>query len=224
MLAEIIIYGILLVLLLAVCDNKYSRRCYVPLKAVCSASFLVILILNQYFSEDMHRVLIALIACFVGDVLMAYYNVRKDKHYMTLGIFVFIVGHVFLLIYMCEGYVPTHVLVFVLPLLICGLMYVMYKRIHLHMGRLFYPSFVYCYFVSAMMLKALEVGAYAFAQGNAHPAPYMIMVAGILFFLSDFSILFLYFYHFHKRWEKRVVHYFNLITYYVAILLFVYSV
>lgn len=223
MLLELVIYGILLILLMAVCDNKYSRRCYVPLKAVCSASFLVILILNNMFSESLHKLLIALIACFVGDVLMAYYNVRKDKHYMTLGTFVFIFGHIFLLIYMCEDYKPTYPLVFILPVFICGLMYLLYKKIHLHMGRLFYPSFVYCYFVSAMSLKAIEVGAYAIAQGNSHPAPYMIMAAGILFFLSDFSILFLYFYHFHKRWEKRLTHHFNLVTYYVAILLFVFS-
>ncbi|MCR5416125.1 MAG: lysoplasmalogenase [Pseudobutyrivibrio sp.] len=211
MITEIIIYGLLLIGLFAVCDNKLSAKWYLPMKIICSAGFLVILIERECYSESIHRLLLALIACFVGDIFMALFNSYHQKHYMAWGILVFMVGHVFLLINMCTYHQPTNPWIFILPIPICGLMYLLYKKIHLHMGRLFYPAFVYCYFVSAMALKAISVGG-------------ITMMAGALFFLSDFSILFLYFYHFHTKPLKKLCHYFNLATYYIAILLFIYSI
>ena len=43
--------------------------------------------------------------------------------------------------------------------------------------------------------------------------------AGILFWLSDFSLLFYYFYHFRNKSMEKAVQGFNLGTYYVAMLL-----
>ena len=123
-------------------------------------------------------------------------------------------GHVGLLNYMCRITEDPSILVYILPLVVCLLMVWMKKAWHLHMGRLFVPCLIYCYFVTTMTFKAIECGMDGMGE---------IACAGILFLLSDFTILFLYFYHFRSRNVKRIIHFVNLATYYVAILLFIYS-
>lgn len=214
MIIETLIYVALIIALFLVCDNKYSRRFYVPLKVVCSASFLVILWINQMFSEKLWLMFWALLACFVGDLLMGLFNTFSTKRFMALAIIAFMLGHVGLLNYMCRITDTTSVLVYILPVAACILMVILRKLCHLHMGSLFVPSLIYTYFVTTMTLKAVECGL------NGMP---LMAVAGVLFLVSDFTILFLYFYHFHGVKNKRIVHYVNLGTYYAAILLFIFS-
>lgn len=211
---ETLIYVALLIALFFVCDNSLSRRFYVPLKMICSASFLVILWINQMLSEKLWLMFWALLACFVGDLLMAFYNTYRNKQVITLGIIAFMLGHVGLLNYMCRITDFTNVLVYILPVLGCGIVVLLKKVCHLHMGSLLAPCLIYAYFVSTMTLKAIECGL------NGMP---ILGVAGALTMLSDLTILFLYFYHFKDVKNKRIVHYLNLGTYYAAILLFVYS-
>ncbi|MBQ7148865.1 MAG: hypothetical protein IJR96_08955 [Pseudobutyrivibrio sp.] len=214
MLIETLIYVALIIALFFVCDNSLSRRYYVPLKVVCSASFLAILWINQMFSEKLWLMFWALLACFVGDLLMAFYNTYRNKRVIALGIIAFMLGHVGLLNYMCRITDFTSVLVYILPVVFCLLVVLLRKCFHLHMGSLFVPCLIYTYFVSTMTMKAIECGV------NGNP---LLGVAGTLFLLSDFTILFLYFYHFRTVKNKRIVHFVNLGTYYAAILLFIFS-
>ncbi len=212
MIIETIIYVALLIGLFAVCDNRFSRRYYVPLKVVCSASFIVFIWLNQCFSEKLWMMLPALVACFIGDVLMGLYNTYSRKRFMLLGILAFMLGHVGLLNYMCRITEGTSILVYLLPVVPCFILVAMKKIYHLHMGNLFVPCLIYSYFVSMMTLKAVECG---FVDMK------LLSLAGILFLLSDFTILFLYFYHYRGIKNKRIVHYINLATYYAAIWVFI---
>ncbi len=214
MIIETIVYAALIIGLCLVCDNSLSRRYYVPLKVVCSASFLGILFINYYFSEKLTMMMWALLACFVGDLLMGLYNTYLRKQFMVLGIIAFMLGHVGLLNYMCRITDRNSALVYILPIVPCLILLAVRKVCKLHMGSLLLPCLIYCYFVSTMALKALECGL------NGMP---WLGVAGILFLFSDFAILYLYFYHFRKREIKRIVHYFNLATYYSAILIFIFS-
>lgn len=214
MIIETIIYVALIIALFAVCDNRFSRRYYVPLKVICSISFLVILFINQWYSERLGLLLWALLACFIGDLMMGLYNTYSRKQAMEIGIIAFMLGHVGLLNYMCRISVGTNVLVYIVPVIPCLILIGMQKWCHLHMGSLFVPCIIYCYFVSTMTLKALECGL------NGTP---ILGIAGMLFLFSDFTILFLYFYHYKNRNNKRLVHYVNLGTYYAAVLLFIYS-
>ncbi len=214
MILETIIYVALIIALFLVCDNRLSRRYYVPLKVVCSISFLIILVINQYYSEKFSMLFWPLLACFIGDLLMGLFNTYGRKRFMLIGIIAFMLGHVGLLNYMCRISPKTNPLVYILPIVPCLLLLLMQKAFHLHMGKLYVPCFIYCYFVSTMTLKAIECGL------NGKP---ILAVAGVLFLLSDFTILFLYFYHYKKKSHKRLVHYVNLLTYYMAILYFIYS-
>ena len=214
MIIETIVYVALLISLFTVCDNSLSKRYYVPIKVVCSASFLVILWINQFFSERLWLVFWALLACFIGDLLMGFFNTYMRKRFIAIAIIAFMLGHVGLLNYMCRITDGTSVLVYILPVVACVAMVVVKKLFKLHMGSLFMPCLIYFYFVTTTTLKAIE------CSFQGHP---MLAVAGILFFISDFTIIFLYFYHFRNKGIKRIVHYVNLATYYVAILLFIFS-
>ena len=145
---------------------------------------------------------------------MGLYNTYLRKQFMLIGIIAFMLGHVGFLTYMSRITDKTNPLVYILPVIPCLIFLYMKKSFHLHIGSLFVPCLIYCYFVSTMTLKSLECGL------NGQP---ILGVAGLLFLLSDFTILFLYFYHFRSRNVKRIIHFVNLATYYVAILLFIYS-
>ena len=214
MIIETLIYAALLIALFFVCDNSLSRRFYVPLKMLCSASFLVILWVNQMLSEKLWLMFWALLAYFVGDLLMAFYNTYRNKQVIALGIIAFMLGHVGLLNYMCRITDKTNVMVYILPVVGCVIVVALRKMCHLYMGSLFVPCLIYAYFVSTMTLKAIECGL------NGMP---LLGVAGALTLISDLTILFLYFYHFRNIKNKRIVHYINLGTYYASILLFVFS-
>ena len=214
----LVIYALLVFGLLAVCDNDYSKTWYLRFKVISSLAFILF-----YLIFSGRGLIIALLACGCGDVFMALYHLKAKKVYMFLGILAFMAGHVFLLIYMCSDFGPTAPIVFIIPIIVCLLMLAIYKGFHLHMGRLFYAAIIYCYFVSAMATKAIEIGVGAISQAKELLIPLLIMIAGILFFLSDFSIMIMYFYHFHNKRTKRLVHYFDLITYYTAMILFVIS-
>ena len=214
MVVETFVYAALLIALFLVTDNRFSRRYYVPLKVACSASFLVILWINQGFSEKLWLMFWALLACFIGDIMMALYNVYLNKRGIALGIIAFMLGHVGLLNYMCRITDKTSNLVYILPILSCGLVIFLRKACHLHMGSLFVPTIIYTYFVTTMTLKSIECGFVGMP---------VLSVAGILFLISDFIIMYLYFYHFKHAKNKRLAHYIELAAYYVAIILFVYS-
>ena len=130
MIIETIIYFALIIALFSVCDNSLSRRYYVPLKVVCSASFLVILWINQCFSEKLWLLFWALLACFVGDLLMGLFNTYMRKRFIAIGIIAFMLGHVALLNYMCRITDDTGIWVYILPVAVCGLMVAMKKYYH----------------------------------------------------------------------------------------------
>ncbi len=214
----LVIYALLVFGLLAVCDNDYSKTWYLRFKVISSLAFILF-----YLIFSGRGLIIALLACGCGDVFMALYHLKAKKIYMFLGMLTFMAGHIFFLIYMCSDFGHTAPMVYIIPIFICLLMLAIYKGFHLHMGRLFYAAIIYCYFVSAMATKSIEIGSRAYVQATESIIPILIMIAGILFFLSDFSIMIMYFYHFHNRRTKRLVHYFELISYYTAIILFVIS-
>jgi uncharacterized membrane protein YhhN len=155
-----------------------------------------------------------LLACFLGDILLGLFNTYKRKRFMIIGIIAFMLGHVAFLNYMCRLKPDTNPWVYIAPIAACVIVIVLIKAFHLHMGVLLIPCVIYSYFVTCMTLKAVECGLNGMA---------ILGFAGILFLISDFTIIFLYFYHYRNKKNKRQVHYVNLATYYIAILLFIYS-
>lgn len=203
----IAVYTLLIIALLFVCDNDYSRKYYVPLKTACSASFLLMSFVIDTVGF-FNLLMLPLVSCFIGDIFMGQYNVRKARSSLYTGIGAFLVAHILFLIYMTQTVPGISLVNAILPVFVVILMLWLVRTFHLHMGKVLYFSTIYCYMVTAMCLKALEIGG-------------LTMMGGILFFLSDFTIIFLYFYHFAKIQNKKIVHYLNLVTYYLGILFFI---
>ena len=211
---SLIVYIALIIILLLVCDNRYSKKYYVPIKSACSASFLIIYIVNEFYGPDITRLLLPLIACFVGDILMGEYNIKHRKRFLGLAMAAFILGHIGFLAYMVSLTEYTSLIVIIGPIIACLIFYFVYRLMHLHMGYMKIGAYIYTLFISAVFLKSIET---SLVCGES----IFIMLGGVLFFLSDFSILFLYFYHFKNKNSKKLVHYFNLVTYYLAIYCFI---
>ena len=206
-----IIYSILLIALLIVSDNELSKKYYVPLKVACSAFFVAIGLIEGCGLS----VMLPVGLCALGDLFMALYNQKGRKRFLLTGIILFFGAHVGFLVDFYRIQPELDIVAIIAPVGLCALFAVLYKIAHFHMGKMKLPGLLYCFMVSSMCVKSLLI-----AWGNPFVEVQLLALGGVLFFLSDFSILFLYFYHFKKRRTKKLVHSFNLITYYVAIYLF----
>lgn len=201
-----IIYLILVTVLILIAMFEPDKKHYIPCKMLCSALFVII--------ELLHSLSLAIIGfcfCFAGDLFMGLYNRYRKKKYIGLGMLLFLLAHVVFLIYLFALYPDLSYMQAVLPLLLCLLGLVLINSFHLHLGRLRYAVLVYSVFVSAFMVKAVSI---MLTSGSLR-----IGYAGIFFWLSDFSLLFYYFYHFRNKSMEKAVQGFNLGTYYVAMLL-----
>lgn len=218
----IAIYLIVLIALLAVCDNGYSKKYYVPLKTVCSASFMLIVLIaamKDVAKGDWYgrALIVPLSFCFIGDVFMGLYNQKRNKNHLLWGIIAFMSAHVVFLAALHIMHPIEDIWLVIGALTMVLIMVAILKLSHLHLGKMVYISLVYCFMVSLMCAKSIQFG---FTGGKAT----MALVGGILFLSSDFSILYLYFYHFKNKRLKQRVHWFNLISYYIGILFFCLSI
>ena len=102
-----------------------------------------------------------------------------------------------------------------LPVVSLAAFFFVKRLMHLHMGRLAIPAAIYCFFLSLMLSKSTQY--MALCPGLASG---WIGFGGIAFFISDFTIIFLYFYKFRKPENRGKIHYLNLATYYYGILAF----
>ncbi|MCF0130933.1 MAG: hypothetical protein HUJ71_04360 [Pseudobutyrivibrio sp.] len=212
----IIMYMAIVVVLLGVCDNRFSKKLYIPLKTISSIGFLVIGIIYGYGADDyIYRnwIVTALVACAIGDIALAVYNQIKERKAFLIGMACFVIAHISLILAMNWLNNSIGAINAVIPLAAIAAFFAIKKLAHIHMGKLTYFCAGYSLIVASMMAKALML-----------PENRIVSVAGVLFFISDCLIVFLYFFHFKDNRKKRLIHHLNLITYYVAVLLFAVSV
>lgn len=201
-----IIYLILVTVLILIAMFEPGKKHYIPCKMLCSTLFVIMGLLHS-----LSLAIIGFCFCFAGDLFMGLYNRYRKKKFMGLGILLFLLAHVVFLIYLFALYPDLSYMLAVVPLLLCLLGLVLINFFHLHLGRLRYAALIYSVFVSAFMVKAVSI---MLTNGSLK-----IGCAGILFWLSDFSLLFYYFYHFRNKSMEKAVQGFNLGSYYIAMLL-----
>lgn len=213
-----VIYILLLTVLVRVSqDDEKKKRHYVPVKMLCSGAFLLFMVLS-FFLFPMNGkgriiLLIAFVFCFLGDLFMGLYNIKRKKRFMIAGVIAFLYAHVSFLVFLFHADMRLTVLNILIPAAAIVALVMLSKKYHLHFGRLLVPACVYSFFVTSFMVKSIECVKITM----------LWPVAGILFFLSDFSLIFLYFFYFKEKKHEKLVHAFNLLTYYVSIFL-IYSV
>lgn len=220
----ILVYLILVSGLILVAMFEPGKKHYVPYKMLCSALFVI---LGLYY--DMSLSIAGLALCFGGDLFMGLYNIHRKKKFIGLGIFLFLLAHIVFLVYLFTLYPDFDYIQVIIPLLMCLLVLVLIGFCHLHLGKLRYAVLIYSFFVSAFMVKAVHIMISGIMQNRLQLTAstsyadisdvVQIGIAGILFWLSDFSLLFYYFYHFKSKNIEKLIQGFNLATYYVAMML-----
>lgn len=213
-----IIYTLEFAGLLVAALPRYKQKYYVPVKMLCSVSFVVIAVMFAFISDHMqyfYMMLVPLVLCAVGDLFMGLYQIRSRRKHMLAGMIVFLLAHMgFLICFFRIDARLTWWNIF-LPVVSLAAFFFVKRLMHLHMGRLAIPAAIYCVFLSLMLSKSTQY--MALCPGLASG---WIGFGGIAFFISDFTIIFLYFYKFRKPENRGKIHYLNLATYYYSILAF----
>lgn len=214
----VLVYTLLLLGLLAVTKEEYKKKYYGKVKLIASLGFVAAAFVCAAASGNwglMLAMLPSLLLCTAGDVYLARYQTGDIKRDMLKGIATFLLAHIGFLAVMFYLSRDVHVYNVIAPLCAVAVLFLCVRLFHLKMGKLRTPSFIYALFVSAMAAKAVAVA-------GVTPAPFswLMGAGGLLFFASDFSIIFLYFYHYKQKGHRRYVQMFNLVTYYYAVLAF----
>ena len=206
-------YSVVFALLLAVaCKAEWKQKYYILAKTMCSLAFVVILFISGSKSEDSWQfglMLPAFFCCMAGDVLMAAYNRYRKRVYFIIGLLIFLAGHLFFARWLCRLQ-QLDAIDFLIPILAMGLAWALMSQKNIHTGRLRPFILIYAFFVALFFSKGIHLAVTDFSVPNL-----MIAVGSGLFFASDVSILFLYFY----KSKGRKVHVFNLATYYYGVFL-----
>lgn len=205
-------YSLLFAILTAVICKEAWKKYYVAAKSVNSLGFLVTFSIAGYYSGEVWQywlMLPAFICCFIGDILMAEYNRYRKKIHFKLGLIIFLMGHLCFVRWLCRLQ-PMELTDLILPGAAAALAWYLTSLTQIHTGRLRPFILMYAVFVALFLSKALHLAIVRFS-----PAALMIAAGSLLFFVSDVSILFLYFYK--KRGPG--IHIFNVATYYYGVFL-----
>lgn len=216
-----VIYSMLLAVLLVVTKEEYKPRYYGKAKLAASLGFVSAALICGCVSGNrllMLGMFPSLLLCVAGDVFLAKYQTGHVKRHMLLGIITFLLAHIGFLAVMYTLDPSAGLYVIVAPVAVLLIFVWCIRRFHLKLGKLRLPAMIYSVFVASMAVKA--VALFCTMQGTFS---LLISVGGVLFFASDFSIIFLYFYHYSNKGHRRYVQIFNLVTYYYAVLAFAFS-
>lgn len=198
-------YGLLLGRLLARIRRRnlgYGRE-----KTLCSLGFVVLAgaaALAGHRPLAFWQMLPALLCCLAGDVILAVYNRSRRPGLFVAGLVCFLAGHLLFIWGLCRVQ-PLGWLVGAAALAGgCGV-WCLGRLPVLQLGKMLPWSLVYGAVVSALVGKTLQL-----ALGLGEPWCFWALGGAALFWVSDFLILFLYFW----QGDHPRIHAANLLTYY----------
>lgn len=203
----LLIYTMPVLLLLFVLIYKPWRKNYVPVKMTASIAFVLLAVWCGLHGPDeklMFMQLPAFALCLCGDAFLGVYNGMRKKKFFIGGVLAFLMGHVFFLISFCRIQpmswmdVPFAFLGTAFTILITG-------SPRMHLGRLRPYVYLYSFFITMLFVRTFHIQMQMPATGNLCRA-----IGTGLLLVSDFLILFLYFYK-NRPWST---HGWNLATYY----------
>lgn len=206
-------YSAVFALLLAVaCKAEWKQKYYIFAKTLCSLAFGVVFYIAGSKSGvgwQFELMLPALFCCLVGDVFMAAYNRYRKRVFFITGLLIFLAGHLFFARWLCKLQ-RLQFRDFLIPIFAVGFAWMLISQKNIYTGRLKPFILFYAFFVALFFSKGMHLAVADFSVPNL-----MIAVGSGLFFASDISILFLYFY----KSKGKKIHVFNLATYYYGMFL-----
>ncbi|MCI5774291.1 MAG: lysoplasmalogenase [Erysipelotrichaceae bacterium] len=179
-----IFYWLSFLALIYVTSSRTLQKYRIFCKALTSSLFIAVyLILNKQLDMVM---LGALIACFIGDILLGY---KKNGHtqYLVYGASAFLIAHL-LYIYVMSQFASLQLSDTLLSIFALIILKLITYKLDIHFGSKRYIIWLYTFIVVMMGNKAFDI---ALTQPSLFG--HMLGAGGILFVLSDFILLFLYF-------------------------------
>jgi uncharacterized membrane protein YhhN len=183
-----------------------KKKYYIQAKVFASASFMLALLLAPV-ADTLE--LAAFVCCFAGDVMMAFYNRKRRKRDFLGGLFTFLAGHIFFVLWLSSMQMMAYRELVIPAITVCAVTFITADK-RIHTGRLRPCIIMYSFFMSLFLSKSVHL-----LQTGVTAKTICIACGGMLFAASDFSILFLYF----AKIKGKGIHVFNLVSYYIGMLL-----
>lgn len=193
-------------LIFTLCAKKETRL-YILSKSICSVAFTGIFVYSllksgqtQWFSY----LLPAFLFCMIGDILLAVYKLSKKQGIFFSGAGFFLFGHLAFISYLCHLQ-PLFILDFIIPFCCVGLIFLFRHFSLISIGKPLPFILLYTFCLGLFFSKSLRMLLTIPTASSLYFA-----LGSLLFFISDFILLFL---HFSKR-DSLWLHITNLTTYY----------
>ena len=192
-------------LMLVTYQQKYAR-CYLASKILTSFIFMTL----SYWTMREKLLwlwLAAFLLCFLGDILLGMNESKEEGCHFVWGLVSFAAGHLFFILKMNE-FVGFQMKDLFLPLLLCLVTFYLIRLPKFHVGRHKSAVLIYAWIVTLLCVKGYDM----LMLENGFQS---IFYGCILFFISDFILLFIYFYE-----DKcKMMKFLNLLLYYSAVAL-----
>lgn len=222
-----VLYSIPFTFLMHSLSNPKYKKYYVLRKAINSIAFIAVSIFCAYYGENteiLRYLLPALILCFVGDIIIGFYNVVYERNVkenelsyaetgtnftakaaiFILGLLAFAFGHG-CFIYAFSKMQRFTWVDFVFPVMAIFITIGLTRIDGMETGRFTVLIAAYSFMVAMLFSKGLHLVLAQFSVRNL-----LLSIGAALFLISDGFILFLYFY----KKKSKAVHVINLATYY----------
>lgn len=221
MAAVILLLAGLVPLFLKAAWPKKTRKSLL-LKMICSTLFLLAGALAVALSGAVSRyavwILCGLVCSWLGDFFL---HVSGKLHFFLLGLFSFLVAHIFYVVAFCNalgrtfpeaGLFNLFECLFIAAVAVCGI--AASRRLQIHCGRAAVPAFLYMCVLVTMMVKASSLGIRCLIAGTplCGAAAAVLMVGSLCFVLSDATLAMLNF----GPCKTFPLKCFNIGTYYAA--------
>lgn len=208
--------------------NKKSLK----LKMICSTAFVCTGILSMFIADNFTpyaiTMVIGLVLGWIGDYFL---HAKSNMQYFLIGGGSFMMGHLAYIIAFIRaipvfnaemGYVTVpEIVAFVVIFIIFGT--IMIKKFHFETPFLKALTFIYGIFLVTMLIKSVTLGITYFNTGLENNILVLIwlMLGGLLFFMSDFSLGVMLL---GGHNENRQIKVFNIVTYFGAQMLLASSI
>jgi len=193
---------------------KYSKP-FPWVKFSTSLCFILIAaysaFLSQYYSM-FYKMLPAFILAALDDLLLglAHSKNNSNSKEFLIGTFSFLAAHIVFYAALTFIY-PVHLIDFVIPIGVMGLVYFISLRKNVNLGIMKIPGIIYSFFVGLLFSKSLMIVIYS----GAAVSHILILTGSFLFLASDLILVFLNFHIAPPKWLAFA----NLSTYYAGIAL-----
>lgn len=213
-----VVYALEVAVLLWVTQSQYKKDYYVKVKMLCSTSFVIIGLIFAAVSDHWIyylSILPTLLLCALGDFFMGCFQIKRYTRNMVLGIVSFLLAHICLLV-LLYSIIPAFAWWNILfPIIGLVVLCLQKKLLHMHYGRLWWPVLIYSVFLTLDFAKSIEIMVLRPCISSA-----WIGLGGLLFFISDYTLNFCYFYKMKNKKRTNVMNMINLASYFFGILAF----